>query len=152
MHDSIGCAWARRRQGKIEPEARLIVCYLAMILMVVALVILAFSLQNHWHYMIVAVFYAVQVCGIMITTVGVDAYLLDSYPEGPAEVGTWVNVGRSFGGCMATYIQLDWVESAGGTKNALGAQAGIVAAATLLIAFIQVFGAKIRQLQGPMVV
>lgn len=70
--------------------------------------------------MIVAAFYAVHVVGITIPTVGIDAYLLDAYPEGPAEAGTWVNVGRSSGGSMATYIQLNWIERDSGTEKVLG--------------------------------
>jgi len=36
---------------------------------------------------VLAVFVAGQVMGIMIATVAVNAYLLDSYPEGSGEVG-----------------------------------------------------------------
>ena len=69
--------------------------------MAVALIVLGFALENVWHYMVVAVFYGLQVVGIMIATTAVNAFLLDAYPEGSGEVGAWIVFGRVFGGFMA---------------------------------------------------
>lgn len=89
-----------RRKGRIDAEVRLWISYFASFLMTLALVVLGFALENRWHYMVVAVFYGVQVAGIMITTTAVNAYLLDAYPEGSGEVGAWICFGRVFGGFM----------------------------------------------------
>jgi len=45
----------------------------------------------------------------MVSTTGLDAYLLDSYPRGSGEMAAWFNVGRSTGGFIASYFELKWV-------------------------------------------
>ena len=90
-----------------------------------------------------------QISGIMIATVALNAYLLDAYPEGSGEVDAWINVGRTMGGFMATYIEINWVARDGPLK-ALGAQTGITAAAGFLVFFLGVFGKRIRRAQGRM--
>lgn len=139
-----------RHGGRIDPEVRLYLTYLASLLMTLALVILGFALENVWHYMVVAVFYGIQVVGIMIATTAVNAYLLDSYPEGSGEVGAWIVFGRVFGGFMATYINIPWVQQAG-AATVFGIQAGITIAASLIVVFLQIFGKRLRTAQGPMV-
>ena len=49
--------------------------------MLAGLVLLGFSLEQGYHYMIAALGWGLYVFGIMITTVGLNAYVLDSYPE-----------------------------------------------------------------------
>ena len=99
--------------------------------------------------MVIAVFFAGQVMGIMIATVALDAYLLDAYPEGSGEVGAWITVGRAMGGFMATYIEINWVLKSG-PLVALGAQTGITTAASLIILVLGLFGKRIRKTQGRM--
>lgn len=99
--------------------------------------------------MVIAVFTAGQVISIMIATVAMNAYLLDAYPEGSGEVGAWIVVGRTLGGFMATYIEIDWVQRNGLVK-AFGAQTGITAAAGLIVLFLGVYGKRIRMRQGRM--
>ncbi|KAL9084454.1 MAG: hypothetical protein Q9159_005216 [Coniocarpon cinnabarinum] len=96
-----------------------------------------------------AVFFALQILGIMVATVGIDAYLLDAYPEGSGEVGAWANFGREGGGFMSVYIALEWVDEAG-PLTAFSIQAGTIVASTFIIVFLQVFGKRIRSWQGPM--
>lgn len=134
----------------MDPEVRLYLTYLSSTLMAVALIVLGFALENVWHYMIVAVFYCVQVIGIMIATTAVNAFLLDAYPEGSGEMGAWIVFGRVFGGFMATYINIPWVQSTGAAK-VFGIQAGITVAALFIIIFLQVFGKRLRKAQGAMV-
>jgi len=149
MHDYAGRMYGRR-YGHIDPEARLIIAYPATLLLFVALLVLGFALQHQWHYMILAVFSAVQTIGLMIVTTAVNAYLLDGYPEGSGEVGAWITASRNWGGFMVTYIQIAWVTSAGPSK-AFGAQAGITIASMAILAFLQLYGKRIRQMQGRMV-
>ena len=89
--------------------------------MALSILILGFALHYTWHYMVLAVFMAAQLVGIILATVGLNAYLLDAYPEGSGEVGAWIVVGRTLGGFMATYVEIEWVERSGPVK-ALGAQ------------------------------
>ncbi|KAI9691534.1 MAG: hypothetical protein M1822_007605 [Bathelium mastoideum] len=147
LHDAVGYYYSRRHAGCIEPEARLIITYPATLLMAVSLLILGFAVQHHWHYMVLALFAAAQCVGIMIATTAVNAYLLDCFPEASGEVSAWVSIGRIWGGFMASYIQLPWVGQIGAAK-VLGIQTAITGAAAFLIAFLQVYGKRIRQAQG----
>ncbi|KAL8705629.1 MAG: hypothetical protein Q9201_001266 [Fulgogasparrea decipioides] len=149
LHDLVGKLYMKRHNGVITPEARLLIIWLASPLMAVSILVLGFALEHTWHYMAIAVFCAIQVAGIMIATVALNAYLLDAYPEGSGEVGAWIVVGRTLGGFMATYIEINWVTKSG-LVNAFGAQTGITAAAGLIIVFLGLFGQKIRQKQGRM--
>ena len=99
--------------------------------------------------MVIAVFFAIEILGIMIATVGIDAYLLDAYPEGSGEIGAWTNFGRAMGGFMSTYIALNWVAEAGPIVS-FSIQAGTIVASAFIIVAVQVFGKKIRSWQGPM--
>ena len=146
MHDAFGTFYAKRHDGRILPEARLTISYPATLIMVVSLIIIGLGVQKHWHYMVLAVFAAAQCCGIMVCTTAVNAYLLDCYPGNSGEVSAWVSVGRIWGGFMATYIQLPWVQKIGPAK-VLGIQAAITFAASFVIIFLQVYGRRIRQWQ-----
>lgn len=149
LHDLVGSYYIKRHNGHIEPEARLIIIWLASPVMAISILVLGFALQNTWHYMAIAVFTAGQVCGIMIATVALNAYLLDAYPEGSGEVGAWIVVGRTMGGFMATYVEIEWVGKSG-LEVAFGAQTGITVAAGLIILFLGLFGKRLRKAQGRM--
>ena len=150
LHDVVGSYYIRRHSGRIEAEARLIITYPATLLLAASLLILGFAIQHHWHYMILAVFAATQCAGIMVVTTAVNAYLLDCFPEASGEVSAWVSIGRIFGGFMASYIQLPWVDRIGAAK-VLGIQAAITGVAAFLIVFLQIHGKRIRQAQGRIV-
>ncbi|KAI9690986.1 MAG: hypothetical protein M1822_008606 [Bathelium mastoideum] len=150
VHDAYANFYARRHGGRILPEARLTLTYPATFVMAVALLILGFAIQHRWHYMALAVCAAIQCVGIMVATTAVSAYLLDCFPEGAGEINAWVSIGRAWGGFMATYIQLPWVQKMGSAK-AMGIQTAITAVAALIIVFLQIFGPKIRAAQGRMV-
>ena len=149
LHDLIGKIYLKRHNGKIEPEARLLIIWIASPLMALSILLLGFALEHRWHYIVLGVLAAGQVIGIMFATTGINAYLLDAYPEGSGEVGAWINVGRTLGGFMATYIEINWVEK-DGEVNAFGAQTGITAAAGFIILFLGLYGKKIRKRQGHM--
>ena len=149
-YDLLGRTYFNRYKRQPNPEFRLLPTYVGCVAMVIALVIMGFALERRWHYMVVAVCYSIQVIGMLMTSVSVNGYLLQAYPEASCEIGTWVNIGRAFGGFMATYLQIEWVEEKGPSK-VLGTQAGIVAASVVIIAFLQVFGERIRYAQGPVV-
>ena len=69
LHDGIARYYARRHGGRTEAEVRLYAAYLALAIMVIAVVILGFALQNVWHYMVVAVCYGTQVVSQKHTSV-----------------------------------------------------------------------------------
>jgi len=146
MHDAFGRFYADRHTGRIDPESRLTISYIATCIMVVSLIIIGLGIQNRWHYMILAVFAAGQCCGIMISTTAVNAYLLDCYPGSSGEVSAWVAIGRIWGGFMATYIQLPWIQRIGPAK-VLGIQAAITLSAAFIILILQIYGRSMRQWQ-----
>ena len=150
LHDAFGRYYARRHNGRIDAEARLIITYPATILLGICLIVLGLAIQNVWYYMVLAVFAAVQCVGVMIVTTAINAYLLDCYPEGSGEVSAWVTASRNWSGFMATYIQLPWVASAGPAR-AFCIQAAITFASVLIIVVLQLFGKRIRRAQGRMV-
>ncbi|KAK4542162.1 hypothetical protein LTR36_007009 [Oleoguttula mirabilis] len=149
MHDAVGRFYARR-YGRIDPEARLIIAYPATLLLFIAVLVIGFALQHRWHWIILAVFSCVQTIGVMIVTTAINAYLLDCYPEGSGEVGAWITASRNWAGFMATFIQIEWVTSAGAAR-AFGAQGGITIASMLILVVLQLFGKRIRKVQGRMV-
>lgn len=136
-----------RHNGQLAPEARLIPIYFATPLMVLGIVFLGYSLQNSWHYMVTAVTWGLFVYGILICTTGINAYLLDVYPEASGEVAAWINFGRTVGGFIITYFEVPWV-TAMGTRNALGIQASIVATAFAIIVVLTIWGDRLRQISG----
>ncbi len=127
LHDGVARFSMRRKNGVLEPEDRLKVMWFSTPFMIAGLILLGFCLQNGYHYMITSVAWGMYVFGIMITTVGVNAYNLDSYPEvrilpsspivpfpksitnrsqAPGEVASWVNFARTAGGFIISYFQV----------------------------------------------
>ncbi|KAI9711328.1 MAG: hypothetical protein M1820_002315 [Bogoriella megaspora] len=149
LHDQVGKYYMKRHNGHIEPEARLIIVWLATPIMAVSVLVLGYTLERRWHWSLLAIFMAGQVVGIMIATTALNAYLLDSYPEGSGEVGAWIVVGRTQGGFMSSYIEINWVKHSG-PLSALGTQTGIVVAAALIVIFLGLCGKKLRKAQGRM--
>lgn len=149
LHDAVGRFYMQRHAGRLNPEARLIILYPATLILCLSLIVLGQALQHEWHYMVLAVFAAMQCFGVMIVTTAINAYLLDCYPEGSGEVGAWVTASRNWSGFMATYIQIEWVTKLGPAK-VLGIQAGITVASLFFIVFLQMFGQRLRKMQGRM--
>ena len=85
----------------------------------------------------------------MIATVALNSYLLDAYPEGSGEVDAWIVVGRTLGGFMAIYVEINWVIHAGAV-NTFAVQTGITAASMLVVFFLGVYGKSLRKRQGRM--
>ncbi|KAI7347544.1 MFS general substrate transporter [Hortaea werneckii] len=139
--------YMRRHSGTMHPEARLYIIYFASGIVGLFILLLGQALEHTWHFMAVAVFDAAQLIGVNIISTAVNAYLSDAYPEAPGEMDTWIVMGRTMGGFMATYIELPWVESAG-PGTVLGAQAGITWAALVLVVILQVWGKTLRNWQG----
>lgn len=63
--------------------------------MIAGLVGLGFALEEGYHYMLTSLFWGLYVFGIMISTVALVAYNLDSYPEASGEVSALINFARS---------------------------------------------------------
>lgn len=147
LHDLIAKRYIRSHNGHFEPEVRLRVIWISTPFMITGLVLLGFCLEDAYHYMISSLAWGLYVFGIMITTVAVSAYNLDSYPEGSGEVAAWINMSRTTGGFIISYFQVKWANSQG-TKKSFGIQAAICAAAFLLILLLQWKGKALRVRSG----
>ncbi|KAG9662258.1 hypothetical protein KCU76_g19151, partial [Aureobasidium melanogenum] len=97
--------------------------------------------------MLTSLFWGLYVFGIMITTVALVAYNLDSYPEASGEVSALINFARTTGGFIISYFQVTWAKSSG-TKVSFGTQAGICVGAFAIVIALQLFGKKLRAKSG----
>ncbi|KAJ5815642.1 hypothetical protein N7474_007419 [Penicillium riverlandense] len=148
LHDLIAKIYTNRNQGRLEPEARLFAIWVASPFMIAGLLVMGYALQNHWHYMLTALGWGLYVFGIMVVTVGVNAYVLDSYPEASGEVAAWVNFGRTTGGFIVSYFMIEWEQKQGSVRQ-FGTMTGIVGFGFIIIAFLQVYGKRLRLWSGP---
>lgn len=92
LHDFIAKQYIRTHDGHFEPEVRLRAILLSTPFMLCGLILMGICLQQGYHYMVTSVAWGLYVFGIMITTVALNAYNLDSYPEASGEVAAWINL------------------------------------------------------------
>ncbi|KAK0613214.1 major facilitator superfamily domain-containing protein [Immersiella caudata] len=149
LHDAVANYYIRTHKGHFEPEVRLRVIYLALPLVIVGLVLFGQAMEDAWHFMATAVVWGLYVFGMMITTVALNSYCLDAYPEASGEVCAWLNFSRTVGGFIISYFQVRWAE-AQGTKLSFGIQGAVCAAAVLLIVALQIWGKRLRVWAGPL--
>ncbi|KAK8031051.1 hypothetical protein PG990_000785 [Apiospora arundinis] len=149
LHDFLAKRYIRTHQGHFEPEVRLRAIIVALPFMLVGLILLGQSLENQWHYMAASISWGLYVFGVMITTVAISSYNLDSYPEASGEVSAWVNISRTLGGFIISYFQVRWA-NARGTKESFGVQAAICGGAFLLILLLMWKGRSMRIWAGPL--
>ena len=95
LHDGVAKRYIKKHNGHFEPEVRLRIIWLSTPFMIAGLVGLGFALEDAYHYMLTSLFWGLYVFGIMITTVALVAYNLDSYPEASGEVSALINMARS---------------------------------------------------------
>ncbi len=149
LHDANAKQYIRTHKGHFEPEVRLRVIYFSIPLIIVGLVLFGQCMENGWHYMVTSVVWGLYVFGIMITTVALNSYCLDSYPEASGEVCAWLNMSRTVGGFIVSYFQVTWAE-AQGTKLSFGIQGAVCAGAVVLVVVLQVWGKRLRVWAGPL--
>ncbi|KAL2265871.1 hypothetical protein VTJ83DRAFT_6971 [Remersonia thermophila] len=149
LHDALARQYIRRHKGHFEPEVRLRAVFLAMPFVVAGLVLIGQCFENSWHYMATSVLWGMYVFGMMVTTVALSSYCLDSYPEASGEVSAWLNMARTLGGFIVSYFQVRWAE-AQGTRLSFGIQGAVCAAATLIIIALLKWGKALRVWSGPL--
>jgi hypothetical protein len=137
----------RRHAGVLEPEARLSVIWISTPFIVSGLILMGFCLERGYHYMLTSFAWGLYVFGIMITTVAIASYNLDSYPEGSGEVGSWLNQSRTLGGFIISYLQVRWAK-AQGTERSFGIQASVCVLVFFLIVLLQFYGKRLRVWSG----
>ncbi|EEH21718.2 hypothetical protein PABG_03934 [Paracoccidioides brasiliensis Pb03] len=148
LHDLIAKIAARHNNGRLEPEARYVAVWISTPFMIAGLVLLGFALDGKYHYMLASLGWGLYVFGIMITTVAVNAYVLDSYPEASGEVAAWINFGRTTGGFVVSYFMVRWAKEQG-TVRQFGTMTGICGFAFLMVLGLQYYGKRMRLWAGP---
>ncbi|KAK3115288.1 hypothetical protein LTR53_005511 [Teratosphaeriaceae sp. CCFEE 6253] len=145
--------WMARRyvhhhRGVYEAEARLWTIYIAIVFMAAGLTLVGQTLQHHLSVVGIVFGWGMNVFGVMLNSVAVTAYALDSYPLAPAEVGGWINFMRVAGGFSVGYFQQPWGAKVGFDAS-FGTQAAIVGFSGLFVAIAHVFGHRLRVRAGP---
>lgn len=148
LHDLIAKVYARHHEGRLEPEARLFAIWVALPFMVAGLILMGYSLERQYHYMLAALGWGCYVFGIMIVTVAINSYVLDSYPEASGEVAALVNFGRTLGGFIVSYFMVEWAEKQG-TIRQMGTMCGILGGASFIALSLQIWGKRLRVWSGP---
>ncbi|KMU89274.1 hypothetical protein CIHG_06945 [Coccidioides immitis H538.4] len=148
LHDMIARVASKRNHGRFEPEARYVATWVSTPFLISGTVLLGFALERGYHYMLASLGWGLYVFGIMITTVAVNAYVLDSYPEASGEVAAWINFARTTGGFVVSYFMVEWAGKQGAIRQ-FGTMGGICGFAFVMIIFLQIFGKRLRQWAGP---
>ncbi len=90
------------------------------------------------------------VFGVMLASVAITTYALDSYPTRSGEVSCFLNFARVCGGFAVGYFQQPWGEK-NGYGVSFGIQAVLVGVALAILLSIHKFGAGMRARGGPVV-
>lgn len=106
LHDFIANRYIKSRNSHYEPEARLTATWFSTPSMIARLVGLGFCFEDADHYMLTSFAWGLYVFGLMVTTIAVNAYNLDSYPKGSGEVAVRINMARMVGGFITSYFQV----------------------------------------------
>jgi MFS family permease len=149
LFDIIGSMYAKRHRGTIIPEARLIIIWFILPFKIIGYNLIGTTLSQHWSFWVLAVGWLMHNFATIITTTAVNAYLIDAYPEASGECAAWLNASRSLGGFIIGYFQLPWATTQG-PQVEYGIQSAVMAAAFIVIVFLQFFGPKLRRIQGPL--
>lgn len=149
LHDILAKQYIKSHHGHFEPEVRLRAIYISLPFMLVGLVLIGQCLGQGWHYMATSVCWGLYVFGVMITTVALSSYCLDSYPEASGEVSAWLNFSRTLGGFIISYFQVSWAQSQG-ARTSFGIQGAICGAAFIIVLLLMWKGKAMRVWAGPL--
>jgi len=169
FNDWNAARYIARHGGVFRPEARLWANYVGGFLMTPGLVLLGQALQHrltvgavvmgkqspsqwykprqHLNLLTFTLGWGMYMVGIMISSVGITAYVLDAYPTSAGEVSALLNFARAFGGFTMGYFQVARGETTGFGVN-FGLQGMIVGMATISLTLIHIFGERLRKKGG----
>ncbi len=116
--------------------------------MIPGLIVVGQTLEKHLSYAGIIMGWGMYVFGVLLASVAITAYLLDSYPSASTEVAGFLNFARVIAGFTVGYFQAPW-GAKDGYGLSFGIQAIIVAVAVLIIAFLQKWGGTLRTRAGP---
>ncbi|OCL03956.1 MFS general substrate transporter [Glonium stellatum] len=135
--------YIRHNAGSYCPENRLWGCYVSLVFSPVALVLFGQGIAHKLHWIVLAIAWALYTIGQVSATVAISAYLLDTCPKHSAIVSGILNMWRTTGGFCVVYFQLKWV-ARNGAGTSFGVQAAILAASSVSIVAVQLWGKRWR--------
>jgi hypothetical protein len=94
FNDAIARRYVAKHNGVFKPEARLITNYIAAAFMIPGLIIVGQTLEKHLSYAGIVMGWGMYVFGVMLATVAITAYALDSYGSASSEVSGLLNFAR----------------------------------------------------------
>lgn len=94
FNDWIANRYVRKHEGIFKPEARLVTNYIAAAFMIPGLIIVGQTLEKHLSYAGIIMGWGMYVFGVMLATVAITAYALDSYGNASSEVSGLLNFAR----------------------------------------------------------
>ncbi|KAF2741843.1 MFS general substrate transporter [Sporormia fimetaria CBS 119925] len=150
FNDFIANRYVRKHEGIFKPEARLVTNYVAAAFMVPGLIIVGQTLDKHLSYAGIIMGWGMYVFGVILATVAITAYALDSYGSASSEVSGLLNFARVIAGFSVGYFQMPWGLKSGFGLS-FGIQAIIVAVAVVIILVLQIYGGRLRARGGPVV-
>lgn len=142
--------WMAKRNGGVhEPENRLVLLWLPILVGVISATIYgqagAHPQQYHW-FAIAFAYAAYYFCFLGANIAGIT-YLLDAYPARQAPVLVVICAFRGFVSFGTSYGVADFIETAG-YDGSFGAYAGLTALLGLLGIPVFIYGKRIRQFTG----
>lgn len=150
LFDFIGKLWARRHNGVIAPEARLIPIWIILPLKIAGYNMIGLTMGRHLNIWVLIIGWGMHNLATVLTTSAVGAYLIDAYPEASGESAAWLNFSRTVAGFAVGYFMLPWA-TADGPELEYGIQTAIMGGAfVLFIVPLTMFGSRIRTMQAPL--
>lgn len=150
LFDFIGKIWAKRNNGVISPEARLIPIWLVLPLKIAGYNMIGLTMGRHLNIWVLIIGWGMHNLATVLTTAAVGAYLLDCHPEASGESAAYLNFVRTLAGFILGYVQLNWAV-ASGPELEYGIQTAIMGAAfVIFIIPLTIFGGKVRRMQKPL--
>ena len=143
FNDFMARRYIHKHHGVFEPEVRLWPVYISAIFAIPGIIIVGFAVSHKWHWIGAAAGWATFLAGIMLTSVAVTAYSLDSFPSAPTEVAAWLNMARTMGGFAVGYFQEPFGHKVGYDVS-FGVQAVIVAVSVVPAIIVHKYGHGMR--------
>lgn len=147
FNDILANRYIRTHHGIFNSEARLWTNYIATLLMIPGIIIVGQALEKTLHYSAIVVGWGMYVFGLMLASVAITTYALDSYPTRSGEVSCFLNFARVGGGFTVGYFQQSW-GSRDGYGVSFGIQAMLVGLAFVILICLHRFGATMRAKGG----
>ncbi|KAH6669059.1 putative MFS transporter [Halenospora varia] len=125
LADSLSTTAARKAKGEHDPRSRLPAVIIGALISPAGCLVIGFSLQNHLHWIGIAIGWAMLAFGLTASANILLTYSVDCFRERAGHVGVLVNVvknGLAFG---VSFASMDWFNKVGPAAQ-FGTMAGML--------------------------